>query len=263
MGRQNMASKSYINSIIRAIDLLELYSHSDTELGISEMARRLGLYKSMVSRIVSTLESKGILEKNVQTGKYKLGLKLYKLGLLARDESELVSISMPHLKALTDQTGETSNLVVMDGSQSMYVAQQEGRHMVRMFTRLGAKVLPHCTAAGKVLLAHMDKEKLRAVIEANGLPRFTEKTITTADALMQELEKIRRSGYSVDDREREPGVMCIAAPVKNAAGDVVAALSVSGPADRLGIGMDNFISYVIKHADDISGQLGYNGSEGK
>jgi IclR family KDG regulon transcriptional repressor len=257
-----MASKSYINSIIRAIDILELYSHNDIELGISEMARRLGLYKSMVSRIVSTLESRGILEKNLQTGKYKLGLQLYKLGLLARDESELVSISIPHLKALTDQTGETSNLVVMEGSQSMYVAQQEGRHMVRMFTRLGAKVLPHCTGAGKVLLAHMDIEKLRAVIEANGLPRFTEKTITTADALMQELEKIRRLGYSVDDREREPGVMCIAAPVRNAAGDVVAALSVSGPADRLSIGMDGFISYVIKHACDISSQLGYIGPKG-
>jgi DNA-binding IclR family transcriptional regulator len=253
-----MGKEYNINSIIRAIDILELYNHHDKELGISEIARQLNLYKSMVHRIVSTLEFKGILEKKPDTGKYRLGLKLYKLGILARDDNELISISIPHLKELTEDTGETSNLVVMDGSMSMYLAQQESNRMVRMFTRVGARVFPHCNGAGKVLLAHMDDEELDAIIQTNGLHGYTRNTLTSKEKLLEELTLVRERGYAVDNQEREEGVMCLASPVRDYSGKVIAAVSISGPVDRFGKDrMEKLISMVKEHALKISEELGY------
>ncbi len=253
-----MANEYLINSIIRAVDILELYNHHDTELGISEMARRLNLYKSTVYRIVSTLEHKGMLEQDPQSGKYRLGLKLYKLGILARNDDELISISSPHLKRLTEKTGETSNMVVMDGSMSVYIAQYESSRMVRMFTRLGAKVFPHCNGAGKVLLSDMTEDEIEYVIAANGLPRYTQNTITTREKLMNELKLIKSRGYAVDNQEREEGVMCLAAPVKDGSGKVIAAISISGPRDRFGKNrVEELIRAVREEAGEISTACGY------
>lgn len=247
-----------INSIIRAIDILELYDHHERELGISEIARRLDLYKSTVHRIVATLEKKDILEQNRDTGKYRLGLKLYKIGITARDGNELIAISTPYLKELTGSTGETSNLVVMDGSMSMYLAQEESSRMVRMFTRVGARVLPHCNGAGKVLLAQMAQDELEAVIAENGLKEYTKNTIKTMDGLSRELKEIKAKGFAIDNQEREEGVKCIAAGIKDRTGRMVAAVSISGPVDRFGDNrMEELIEKVKKCAASISRELGY------
>ncbi|MBA1337122.1 MAG: Transcriptional regulator, IclR family [Firmicutes bacterium] len=255
-----MGKDAGINSIVRAIDILELYGHHERELGISEIARRLNLYKSTVHRIVATLEKKDILEQNRDTGKYRLGLKLYKIGITARDGNELIAISMPHLKELTRRTGETSNLVVMDGSMSMYLAQEESSRMVRMFTRVGARVLPHCNGAGKVLLAQMPQDQLEAVIAENGLKEYTKNTIRRREDLIRELKEVREKGFAVDNQEREEGVKCIAAGVKNRTGRVVAAVSISGPVDRFGDNrMGELVEMVKKCAASISTELGYIG----
>jgi len=257
-----MGKNYLINSIIRAVEVLELYNHHDTELGISEMARRLNLYKSTVHRVVSTLEHKGILEQNPRSGKYKLGLKLYKLGILARNENELISISSPHLRKLTEKTGETSNLVIMDGCMSVYLAQQESDRMVRMFTKLGAGVFPHCNGAGKVLLSDMSQDEIDAIITNNGLPRYTNNTITTRGKLMEELNLIKSRGYAIDNQEREMGVMCIATPIRDNRGKVIAAISISGPKDRFERErMEEMIYAVKEEAAEISRAIGYRGDK--
>lgn len=227
-----MGKEYYINSLIRAVEILELFHGHDAELGISDMARALDLYKSTVHRIVSTLEYKGLLEQNPDTGKYRLGLNLYRLGIKARADNELIAVSLPHLKELTAQTGETSNLVVMDGTMAVYVAQEESDRMVRMFTRIGARVYPHCSGAGKVLMSELTPEQLDALISANGLNRYTGNTIDNKEALEKELDTVRRQGYALDNQEREEGVKCIAAPIRDKSGRIIAALSISGPRDR-------------------------------
>lgn len=250
--------KNMINSLIRAINILELYDQHKSELGITEIATQLNLYKSTVYRIVSTLEYKGILKKNPENGKYKLGFKLYRLGVLARNENELIAVSQQHLKRLTELSGETANLVVMDGTMSVYVAQQTSNKIIKMFTKIGAKIFPHCNGAGKVLLSGMDEEEINQIISKNGLPSYTKNTITKKEELIEELKKIRANGYALDNEEREEGVMCIAAPIKDKSKKIIAAISISGPKYRFNPKINKeLISIVKKEAAIISHKLGY------
>lgn len=252
-----MGNEYHINSILRAIEILERFDHERAEIGITEMARELHLYKSTVHRIVSTLETKNILEKNSKTGKYKLGLNLYKLGILARDENALIAVCAPRLAKLTEATGETSNLVIQDGNMIMYAAQEQSQRMVRMFAKLGARVFPHCSAAGKVLLADMEEASRDAIIDATGLPRYTPTTVTDKAKLVEELAWVRQEGYALDREERENGVICIAAPIRNSGGETVAAVSISGPKDRLNQDVrPEMISAVKQAAREISAELG-------
>lgn len=253
-----MTEKYLINSIQRAFDILELYDRNKRELGISEIARRLNLHKSMVHRIVSTLQNKGVLEQNPDNGKYRLGLKLYSLGLVFHDDNELIVLSEPSLKSLTDKTGETSNLVMLDGSMAVYVAQRESGRMIRMFTKPGVQVYPHSSGAGKVLLSELGDDEIQTVIEKNGLHRYTDNTITSKDELIKELRVIRERGYAIDNGEREEGVMCIAAPVRDRHGIITASISISGPLHRFGkerIGA--LVQSLVEEARATSGRLGY------
>ncbi|MGI6485562.1 MAG: IclR family transcriptional regulator [Thermoanaerobacterales bacterium] len=248
--------KYTINSIARAVNILELFSHDRPILGISEIARELSLQKSAVYRIVQTLVQSGILEK--QDRKYKLGFKLYKLGILAQNESELIECSLPHLEKLTSETGETSNLVVLEGSKAMYVAQKTSDRLIRMFTKIGAKVPPHCCGAGKILLSDMSDDEVEEVIDQNGLAAYTQNTISDKQLLFQELEKVRVNGYAVDNEEREQGVLCIAAPIKNASGRVIASISLSWPKFRFSQEItDELILLVKNEGNEISIKMGY------
>jgi DNA-binding IclR family transcriptional regulator len=255
-----MGGNYFINSIQRAFDILELFSYNERELGISEIARRMDLHKSTVHRIVTTLENRGVLEQNPGTEKYRLGLKLYRLGLVVHDDNELIAVTEPSLKKLTDKTGETSNLVLIDGSKAVYIAQRESDRMIRMFTKPGVWVYPHCSGAGKVLLSEMDEEGIQSIIDANGFPCYTENTILSKKELLEELRKVRDRGYAMDNGEREEGVMCIAAPVRDRHGCIVASISISGPSARFGeerLGL--FIEQVKGEALAVSRRLGFCG----
>lgn len=250
----------YINSIIRAVDILELYSHDRSELGISEIAKELNLYKSTVHRIVSTLEYKRLLEQNPQSGKYKLGVNLYKLGSLAQNASELLVVSAPYMQKLTEITGETSSLVVLEGTRCIYLAQHESSHIVKMIARVGARILPHCSASGKILLSELEECEVQKIIDANGLARFTSETITTKERLMEELKKTRELGYAIDNQEREEGVMCVAMPIRDSSKKITAAISVSGPRDRINPHLESIIISAKDCVRQISYKLGYNNS---
>ncbi len=253
-----MGNNYFINSIQRAFDILELFNYDVRELGISDIARELGLHKSTVHRIVTTLESKGILEQNPDSGKYRLGLKLYRLGLFVFDDNELIALSDTSLKKLADETGETSNLVIMDGCMTVYIAQRESSRMVRMFTKPGARVYPHCSGAGKVLLSEMDQKDIQLIIDSNGFPAYTNNTITSRNRLLDELKDVRAKGYAIDNGEREEGVMCIAAPVRNRHGVITAAISISGPANRFGQErLNGLIDKILVQAGETSHRMGY------
>jgi DNA-binding IclR family transcriptional regulator len=166
------------------------------------------------------------------TGRYRLSLRVFQIGSHALDALDLPARAMPALEALGAATEETVHLAVLDGAEAIFIGKVESPRPLRLYSQVGRRCPAHCTAVGKVLLAYAGSEQ-RALAAARPLKRYTAKTITSAAALERELEEVRRRGYATDEEEFEDGIRCVAAPVRDYRGRVVAALSVSVPAARL------------------------------
>jgi IclR family transcriptional regulator, KDG regulon repressor len=246
-----------LSSVANAIRLAKAFSEQDSEMGISALAARLGLAKSTVHRLATTLVEYDILEQNRESGKYRLGLALFELGTLVRRKMDAASGSQEQIHALADATGETVQLAILDHLSVLYIRIRESRQAVRMSSGLGSRAPAHCTSVGKALLAHQSPEVVQQVI-ANGLTRFTEHTITDGAALLAELATIRQKGYAIDDEEIEVGLRCIAAPIRDHTGHVAAAISVAAPVQRMSKKtVQTTIPSVVAAAEAISRRLGY------
>lgn len=231
--KQAHASLSAVQSIERALDLLEYLAQAADWVGISELSQATGQPVGTIHRLLKTLTMRQYVARDSRTRRYALGPAFRRLagtGLQTLDWSE---IATSFLQELVEISGETANLAVLERDQAVYQAQAQPTRMVRMFTTLGNRVPLHCTGCGKVLLAYQPDSVIASVIAEAGLPRYTETTITDPGQLQQELELIRRQGYAVDNGEQEEGVRCIAAPIYNTKGKVIAALSISGPSSRV------------------------------
>jgi IclR family transcriptional regulator, acetate operon repressor len=220
-----------VQSLERALDILELLGRSENELGITEIAAVVGLANGTVHRLLSTLTRRGYARQNLLTRKYGLGLKAFALAFSARES--LGPLARPFLEELMKVSRESSNLAGLDKGSVVYIEQVPAPRMVRMFAEPGNRVLPHATGTGKVLLAYQPEEAVDSIIRQTGLPRFTPDTITNVGQLKGELETIREQGYAVDSEEMEEGVNCLAAPVFGPDAKILAAMSISGPASRL------------------------------
>lgn len=217
-----------VQSLQRAMNVLELIAANDGVMGLSAMATRSGLALPTIHRIVRTLVDLGYLRQD-PSRQYALGPRL----LLLADSSTamLKNVARPHLARLVDEIGETANLAMLDGDQVAYVAQVPSRHSMRMFTEVGKRVMPHCTAVGKALLADTPDDKVQAILRRTGMPRQTEHTITDSELFADHLRLVASNGYAIDDGEQEIGVRCVAVQVARA--PVKLAISVSGPAPRM------------------------------
>ncbi|MEP7206490.1 MAG: IclR family transcriptional regulator [Casimicrobiaceae bacterium] len=249
--------KTRLSSVANSIRLLKAFSDDEYEVGISNLAKRLGLAKSTVHRLASTLIEAGMLEQNPDTGRYRLGLALFELGSLVRRKMDVSSEAKPYLKTLREKTGETVHLAILDHASVLFINNLESEHAVRMSVNVGVRAPAHCTAVGKALLAYQAPEVVeRASIELVGR---TPKTISSASELRQDLATVRARGYAIDDEELETGLRCIAAPIRDHAGNVVASTSVAGPAQRMTKKvLTAFAADVIAAADAISARLGYS-----
>jgi IclR family transcriptional regulator, acetate operon repressor len=217
-----------VQSVVRAMTTLETIAASGGVLGVSQIAARSGLSVPTVHRIVRTLVDLGYLRQE-PSRLYALGPRLL---LLADSSSAMMrSTAQRHLSRLVDELGETANLAMLDGSQVAYVAQAPSRHAMRMFTEVGKRVMPHCTAVGKALLLATPPDDVRVLLQRNGMPRRTDMTITDPDTFLEHLAAAALDGYALDDGEQEIGVRCVAVPVPDA--PVRLALSISGPAPRM------------------------------
>ena len=246
-----------LSSVANSIRLTKVFSESEYEMGISALAARLKLAKSTVHRLATTLVEYDILEQNRETGKYRLGLALFELGTLVRRKMDTASESRAQMLALAHSTGETIQLAVFDHLSVLYIRILESRQAVRMSTIAGSRAPAHCTGVGKALLAHMPQETVQGVID-NGLTRYTNATITEPALLLEELATVRAKGYAIDDEEIEVGLRCVAAPIRNHSGLVIAALSVAAPVQRMTKkGAQNTAPTVVAAADAISRRLGY------
>ena len=222
---------SKVQSLERALEILELLSRSQGELGVTEIGAKVGLAGGTVHRLLSTLIFHGYVRQNPQNRKYAVGLKALTLASSARDH--LGSLAHPFLTELMEISQESSNLAGLDKNSVVYIEQVPAPRMVRMFTEPGNRVPAHATGTGKVLLAYQPPEVIDSVLGRAGLPRFTPHTITDPGRLKTELDDIRERGYALDSEEMEEGVRCLAAPVFSADGHILVAMSISGPATRL------------------------------
>jgi IclR family acetate operon transcriptional repressor len=223
---------SAVRSVDRAASLLLALGESRGEAGVTELARRLGLHKSTASRLLATLQRRGLVEQDEETGKYRLGLAVIRLAEHAERTLDLRAIAMPDLDRLARATRETTGLGVLHGDQCLTVAQADGPNMVALGDWTGRSAPIHSIAAGKVLLASLpEREVLRLV--RRGLDRFTDRTITQLEPLLEELARVRRRGYATAFGEYDPELNAVAAPVHDARGTVIAAVDLWGPAFRV------------------------------
>jgi IclR family acetate operon transcriptional repressor len=217
-----------VQSVDRALDVLEALAQGGGPTGVAEVAVLTGLPQGTVHRLLQSLQQRGYVRREASR-KYSLGASTVRLADAA--QRSLVRSARPFLAELVALSGETANLAVLEGDDVVYVAQVPSPHTLRMFAEVGRHVPPHSTAVGKVLLAGLPRDRALAVLRRTGLPARTPGTITDAEAFAAELDRVQATGWAADEEEQEVGVRCVAVPVGDPGG-VVAALSLSGPADR-------------------------------
>lgn len=249
-----------VQSVERALAILELLGNADIHLGISEVAHASRLPPSTAHRLLSTLMDLGYVEQNPETNKYTLGVRILQLRGAVIGHLTLGVHAMPVMKTLMNRVNETVHLAILNKGEVVYVERVEGLKTQGMYTRIGKRAPAHCTALGKVMLAYMPQDAwYEQVVHRNGLKRFSPTTITTESGLLAELQQIRRQGYAVDNGETGESVRCVAGPIHDYTGAVVAALSVSGPQTQVTTRRVPELSLAVLGAcQAISEKLGYH-----
>ncbi|WP_106180553.1 IclR family transcriptional regulator [Prauserella shujinwangii] len=219
--------------LARGLSLLDAFLAGDTELGLAELADRSGLPKPTAHRLLGELVEWGAVERS-RPGHYRLAGKLFRLGQLVPRHRQLRQAALPFLEELHATSGENVHLAVPDDGYTLFVEKLSGTESMVVGSRVGGRMPSHCTATGKVFLAWGGRERLRRVVDA-GLPRLTPRTIVLPGLLHQDLERTLARGVGINHEEAEPGVSAVAAPVRGARGEVVAALSVTGCSQRLDV----------------------------
>ncbi len=249
-----------IKSLVKALNIIKLFTPAKSEWRVKEIVEALGYHKSSVQRLVTTLATEGFLEKTRPKGSFfKLGPMLLMLGNVASQSTDLRRVARPFLRKLVEQTQETSHLCVVDQSTCYYLDKIDSQQAIRLSTYVGQRLNLHCSGVGKALLSGMSEEEVDRIIAERGLPGFTDNTIINPEHLSRELALIRENGLSFDNEEYEVGLRCVAAPVLDHRGRVVAAISISGPAQRHTTeAMNRFGAYVKEAARGVSRNLGYS-----
>ena len=252
-----------VNTVLKSMQILDELSDGQT-LGVSELARILNLPKSSVFAILETLASRKVVEKNSQTGKYHLGIKLIELGNCAQAGLDLCRIAAPILQGLNLRFDETIHLTVLDDDEVLYIDCIESKRRLRTYSVIGVRAPLYCTSVGKSILAFKSEAEIGRVVERKGLAPFTAHTISTKERLLAELARIRAEGYAIDDMEHEEHLRCLGAPIFDAHGEAFAAISLSGPAERNTLErIRDMAPVVVAAANEISFRLGFRPGEAK
>lgn len=256
-----MQAQNTVQSIERAIDILEALSQHKNGCGVTNISKMTGLNKATVHRILNTLAFKGYVDKDIETDNYKLGMKILSLASSILDRMDIRSIAQPYMRKLAELTHSVVHLCIQDDDKIIYIDKMESenfRGSFKMNSQIGKRVLIHCTASGKVLVSTKDKEEIKSLLGEEPYKRFTENTILTLDRYMEELETVREKGYAIDDVENEEGIRCIAAPIYDRNGNIIAAISVSTLTLYMDLDeLEKIKEHMIKTAKDISYELGY------
>jgi DNA-binding IclR family transcriptional regulator len=247
-------TRSSIQVIDRMMSLLGALSRHGSPVNLKQLATETRLHPSTAHRILSVMVGSRLVDR-IEPGTYRLGIRLLELGSLVKSRISVRQEALPHMQSLHQELGETINLSVRHDDEVVYIERTSGNNsMMRVVQIIGARAPLHITAVGKIFLAEDGPEKCAEYAQRTGLPRYTDNTLTDADALAKELEKVRRQGYACDDEEAEKGVSCIGAGIYNDEGRLVAGLSVSAPSDRLN---KAWATQVRQTAEKISRAIGH------
>jgi DNA-binding IclR family transcriptional regulator len=255
---KNPKDRYLINSILRASNILRCLTKDKAQFKISELCRELHLDRSTTYRILLSLEKCGLVEKDQETGEYALGLSTFEIGNTYLSRMDFIKISKPIMTELALKVQETVHLAVLSDTEIVYVDKVDSPRTLGVMSKIGQRAPVYCTALGKVLLAFQSENEQSRIIRKIRLTPLTPKTITSKPKLVEELKTIRKQGYSFDHREIEQEVECIGAPIRDHLGNVIAALSISGPQRKIRTPQEKqFVSSVVKAAGLISSKLGY------
>lgn len=248
-----------LKSLARGAQVLQCFTPEAPSLALTEIAAKLDVPKGSVFRLVSTLESLGFLEQDPTSKRYRLGVKVLALGQAYLSGLEYPDVALPHLEELALDTRESASMAILDGDEIVYVARASIRRIMSGNLFVGSRLPSYCTSMGKVLLAHVGEPVLDELLRGARFEPFTHRTVRDADALRASLPGIRERGYAVSDRELDLTLRSVAAPVRGATGDVVAAINVSTFASRV---PDHeleasLIPRLIETAHTISNALGF------
>ncbi|MFP7732266.1 IclR family transcriptional regulator [Priestia aryabhattai] len=247
-----------IQSVDRALRILDLFDEHTTELKITDISDQMGLHKSTVHSLLKTLQQRGYINQNLENGKYGLGMKLFERGNYVIQSLDIRQLAKKYLIDLSEKTGQTTHLVILDGKEGTYIDKVEGPMAVILYSRIGKRIPLHCSAVGKALIAFKEKDEIETILAGYTYTQQTEFTITNKIQFLGELEKVKSQGYAVDNQENEPGVRCIAAPIRNHENKVIAAISLStliAGVDDIELGI--FIQQLKQAASELSEQMGH------
>lgn len=251
-------SRYTVAAVAKALQLLGVFSTREPNLSLADLATRTRIPRATTFRLLATLEQGGFVAK--EEGEYRLGFRSFVLGSVAAAGLDLRREARGHLAALRDSTGETTQIAILDSWQVVYLERVLSRQAVACMTSRAGAILPaYCTGLGKALLAFRPEPEVAAWAASQPFAAHTPHTITSAERLLEDLRAVRQRGYAIDEQERELGVRCTAAPVRDHDGEVVAAVSVAGPGERMPrplVGSE-MAARVVAAAHSISQRLGY------
>jgi IclR family acetate operon transcriptional repressor len=231
-GRKASVGAGHTQALSRGLALLEALAATEGGATLTAVAERLELPAPTAHRLLATLEQAGYVQQG-PGGEWLVGVRAFRVGSAFLDHRNLVVHAYPHLRRLMEQSGETTNLAVIDEGEAVVVEQAQCRELMRMSTKLGARAPLHASGVGKAMLAAMPAEAVDAVLAKRGLVALTPRTLTSREALAAELAATRERGYAIDDEEQAGGLRCVASPIWDENGEVWAAISLAGPTSRI------------------------------
>lgn len=249
-----------IQAVSHALDLLESFTKTEDELGVTELSRRLGLHKNNIFRLLATLESRGYIEQNKLTENYRLGPKTLQISSIFIEQRECRRHARPILEKLMQTTGETAVVAVLRGDKIIYMDSAETGRTVRAVAQIGSILPAHCTAVGKVQLAYLADAELERLYPSGQLVALTSNSRTRLDALLGELKGIRERGYAIENEEVEPDVRGVAVAVKDFSNNVIAALGIIAPFGRLAeerLHSGGILMRISEAGEELSQKLGF------
>jgi DNA-binding IclR family transcriptional regulator len=246
-----------VQTVHKAMQILNLFSLEQPEWGVCEIARKLAFPKSTASALTCALTEEGFLRRT-PAGRYRLGWRIMSLSQMLLETTEFRSEARKVMEGLVARFGETVHLAALESDQIIYVEKLQGTRAVRVaVTGVGVRLPGHCSGVGKCILAHLPWQRVMAILEKQGMPALTPNTITNPQALREELERVRQQGYAYDREEAVLELCCVAAPIRDHSGEVVAAMSLSVPAYRFYANEEQYRIAIVKAAQQVSENLGY------
>lgn len=251
-------SENLVQAIDRAFEIIEALAVEKDGLGITELSQKVLLHKSTVHRILKTLMVRGYVQKDIESGRYKLGVKFVEISSLYLNNIELKTEAHSFLRELVNILNQTVHLAILDNGEVVYIDKIEKVNSIRLYSSIGKRVPAYCTALGKVLLSQFEDDEIVKILKQKELKKYTSNTITNMDVLLKQIEQVKVNGYAIDNEEFQEGIRCISAPVYDYRDKMIAAISASAPKHIFTPEKDSEIAlYVKETAKRISRHLGY------